>query len=207
MFAMTVGLGGICKLAVQPNRDQVFTDLAGAALVQAASEYASGQMRPSVKDRFKPGAFSSHGFLPRDPSYAKRQVKVLGAATPYVSPRRADLARVAVRLAKVAQGPNTAATVAVLRELAKAMAPRMRDLVTLPGIGHRVTRSGGRGRVSVRITWPGARALNRSGGGAYAVAYRAQFADLQRGGAWRAIVGRAGVIYTATLAAVAKREA
>jgi hypothetical protein len=207
VFRIDVALGGVCRLAMQPNRDQIVTDLAGAALVQAAAEYASGRMRPSVRDRFKPGAFSSHGFLPRDPSYVKRQIKALGAATPYVSPRRVDLSRVALRLAKVAQGPNTAATVAVLRELAKALAPRMRDLVVMPGIGHRITRVGGARRVAVRIAWPGARVLNRAGGGTYAAAYRTQFADLQRGGAWRAIVARAATIYTTTLAAVAKRAA
>ena len=209
MFAITTTTAGLLRLAVNPQRDRILSDLAGAALMQALAEYASGRLRgASIKDRFQAAAWGRYGFTPRTAEYRKRQHRISGTIQPYVSPRRADLARLALALAKTAKGASSEAAVNVVREVSRAMLPRMRDLVRKPGIGHRIIRSGGARRVILRLTWPGARMLNR-GNDALCAVYRQEFADLRRGGGrdWAAITARAQTIYIGALQGSTRRAA
>jgi hypothetical protein len=209
MFDLRITTAGLLRFAVAPTRDAVLRDLAGAALAQALAEYASGRLRgASVKDRFTVAAWGRYGFTPRTAAYRKRQHRLTGAIQPYVSPRRKDLARLALSLAKASQGVTGGTALSVVRELSKTMLPRMRDLVRRPGIGHRIIRGGGARRIVLRLAWPGARVLNRGNADLCSV-YRTEFADLRRGGGrdWTAITQRAQGIYLSALQATTRRAA
>jgi hypothetical protein len=205
VFALALKPTGLLRFAVLPQRDQVLTDLAAATLTQALAEYASGRMpRANARMRFEASAFSRQGFLPRSNGYTRRQMRMLGRVLPYVSPRRANLAGVALSLAKAARSPNAGAALGVIKAISKAMAPRMRDLVLRPGIGHRIMRSAGRRRVLVSVSWPGARVLNRQGG-THAETYRRQWANLAND--WPVIRARAEELYNQALATIARGAA
>src|SRR5690606_12601359 len=88
------------------------------------------------------------------------------------------------KVAKVLTEPSAGNALAALKDLARQNKPHMRDIITSPGIGWRVTVVG-KTKPRLKIVWPGARVLN------YHPQYAAEWRDLRRGGAYRAIMARA----------------
>lgn len=164
------------------------------ALVQAATEYATGRLEPvNVKDRFRPDAFGTHGYQARSTSYQAKQRKHLGRVTPFVSPRRPlNFQKVTEAILK----PSTGSVVSALRDLDRQMRPHLKDTVTKPGIGWRIRLTGKR-RKTLRIAWPATR-MSGLNGTPYAAA---EWKDLKRGGAAIAILGRAKQLVDQALAA------
>ena len=172
------------------------------ALTAALTEYAMGSLRPAnLGDRFKPGAMGVYGFFRRSPKYEKRQMKINGGVTPYFSPRsRANIAKVATSAAKFAATPGVAGAQQVIKDLAqlaeqaKRKGQRMKAMVMRPG-GFTIQTRGKR-KIMTRITYPGARILNRAG--PKSKVYRKEFSDLRMGNARdaKAILARAQEIYS-----------
>lgn len=180
---------GLFRIATKGQEDLAQATAQG--LAEGSSLYARGRLKPvSVADRFKPEAFATHGYTHRSWPYQRRQIKVHGIATPFRSPRRLSI----LRVLEAAARPSTGAFIAAARDLANQTQMPMRNRVTIPGVGHRVTVRGKR-RLVVRISWPGANILNREKN----PRHREEWRDLQRGGAVRAIHRYAGLRVKAIL--------
>lgn len=177
---------GLFSLIARPDADQTLIAIAQRAITLALTEFASGGMPQSVTARFKPSAFGLMNYTRRTDAYTRRQTKILGAATPYVSPRRITLDKLLLAAVK----PTASAVIGAAKDLArqstKAFAPHLRDQITIPGIGWHL-RISGRRQIRIKLVHPAARILNRAKGGQYA----REFTDLRRGGQDQAIMSRA----------------
>jgi len=175
MINIRLSVAGIFAGVKKPGRDERITQAVAMCARQALYEWVTRRQSPGLLDRFSPSAFARLGLTHRSKSYEARQTKYLGAATPYVSPRNVDFKRLALAILS-----GKAETIA--RAAQKTFTPHMRDLVTRPGVGFNLTTSG-KTTVRTRLTFPGARILNRGGKDPGQMAlYRKQFADLDLGG-------------------------
>lgn len=190
---------GVFRLAVASEPERILAAAAQGALVQALMEYASGRLpSASPREKFAASAFRRFGFSERSDAYQKRQRKILGQALPFVAPRLGmNFTKAALALTSGSPG----AMISALRDLSKNMGPRLRDIITVPGIGWRVNGRPGRRRFTTTITWPGAAKLNTR------PQYAAEFRDLRRGGHLKAIQARAAQLYPQYLTDELKKAA
>lgn len=200
-FAITPTARGlrITQLIRQPPR---LRPLVRAALGQAASEYCRGMLSPSILDRFGTRGPSRYPLRHRSASYVRRQSRDLtlrGPAT-FVSPRNLPAARIASALQGLASAKGGAATLlAASRALAStASKPHLRDLITRPGVGHRILHGGSGARAKITITYPAARALNAN------PVYADELRDLSLANYrdWLAITNRARQIFAGLVAQI-----
>jgi len=207
MFSIQTKASGLFSF-VQKGKGTAQRVVAGnwaAALEVALTEYALGTLQGAkLADRFKPGAKAVYGFASRSAGYEAQQSKANGGATPYLSPRRrTSIGNLGFALARAAAGQASAAEVIAqvkkLTDNIRRNNRHMRDLVTTPG-GFRITTKPGRKTVT-KITYPGARILNK--GGQRSAIYRRQFPDLRMGGGrdMIAILARAKKLYLTGLLA------
>lgn len=173
---------GIIALLVDRRAPEIYRDLWIGALTQAAIEYCTGRLqRTSVKDRFGEAAFSTHRYAQRDGGYQDRQLKHIGRVVPFFSPRAPMNF---LKVAKALTEPSAGNTISALKDIERQNKPHLRDVITQPGIGWRVTVTG-KNKPRLKIIWPAARILNTR------PKYAAEWRDLRRGGAYRAIMARA----------------
>lgn len=158
----------------------------------ALMEWASGkgQVRSKLADRFGPGAFAKYGFTPRNRGYQNQQRKAMGQPRPYFSPRRMNYAKLATGLAT----GNALAALRGLQEISRNA--HTATLVQRPG-GYLISGTNGSRTTRVKITFPGARILNRLG--AKGDVYRKEFRDLNRGSDLAKILMRADDIFAEQL--------
>jgi hypothetical protein len=174
---------------------------AASLVLQAAlMEWASGRgkVRSRLADRFGSGAFSKYGFTQRNRGYQNQQRKAMGQPRPYFSPRRANYAKLATGIAK----GNAIAALRALQDMSRNA--HTATLVQRPG-GYLISSSDGSRTTRVKITFPGARVLNKLG--AKGEIYRQEFRDLNRGGDLNNILIRADELFTDQLKAQLTRVA
>ncbi len=181
LFRIDWRASGIFAWLKQRGQSKIESDvgtITRGAQQQALREWVTRRTSPSLSDRFKPSAFGIYGFTPRSDKYQRRQIKVLGKPTPYLSPRRRNYGS----LAKAVSNPKASA-MSILRaaqQIAKSSV-HMRDLVRIPGGGYSIQPGGGGARaVTTVLKMPGARILNK--GGSRNEPYRKQLLDLTLGG-------------------------
>lgn len=153
---MTLSASGVFAFARKPRgkREREMALLVKAIQHGILTDYASGGMRPSLKDRLQPSGLAVYGLSPRSTKYRIRQIKTLGVIRPYFSPRRMNFARLALATTKGNAQQMIRATEALTR-----FKPHMADIIHKPGIGFNVRHMGGR-NVRSSITYPVARKLN-----------------------------------------------
>lgn len=176
MIKMTLSASGIFAFARKPRgqRERDMADMVKQIQYSILSNYASGHMTPSLKDRLLPSGFAVYGLSDRSARYRQRQLRALGVLRPYYSPRRLNFTRLALAATK----GNTLAIIKAANQLA-SFKPHMADLIHKPGIGFNVRQIGGRNVQSV-LRYPGARILNK--GGSRNEAYRKELTNLNLGG-------------------------
>ena len=163
---------------------------AASLVLQAAlMEWASGRgrVRSRLSDRFGSAAFATHGFTQRNDGYRRQQRKTMGQPRPYFSPRRASYAKLATALAK----SNAMAALRALQVMSRTA--HTLALVQRPG-GYLISATDGKRATRVKITFPGARVLNKLG--ARGEVYRREFRDLSRGHDLNNILIRADELFT-----------
>lgn len=118
----------------------------------------------SLRARFEPQGFGLNGYADRSADYRRSQIRADGVVRPFVSPRRNMVrmsALVALANSSRAGGPGMfLAAASAAAQLAKAGRPHMRDVVRKPG-GYRIEIIRQGGRAGARMSFPGARILNR----------------------------------------------
>lgn len=176
MFQIRIKVRGLFGYAKQTasKRRQGLAVIVKSAQVQAFTEYATGRLRPSLRDRLMPAAFGVYGFKKREAKYQRRQIKVLGTIRPYYSPRRPNLLKVTQAIVS----GKALAIVRATQDVAVRQA-HMADILRRPGSGYNVV-SRGKTSVKTRLTLPGAKILNKLG--STGAIYRAQLLDLTLGG-------------------------
>jgi hypothetical protein len=191
---------GIFALIMRSDADGVVIHCAQQALVRALMDYATGRL-PTVNilDSFKPGAVGRFGFTRRSPAYARKVLKANGTDAPYTSPRRINLHKVLMATLKPTAGGAVSALVDLQKQLGRT---RLRDLITLPGVGWNIQSSGSR-VLHVTMSLPGARRLNQPAGGRYG----RELANLQLGGRSKAIMARAELYFVGFLHDLVNRSA
>lgn len=178
MIKLKMSFAGLLKVRGAGDVANELKARTKSCLEDAVKEWVTGKQSASLSSRMKPGAFGVYGFKRRSPEYVKQQIRSLGAETPYASPRgNLNFARLALELSK-GSSANPLAIARAMQSLARNMRTPMRKLVTRPG-GYLIRVTGAR-KVSVKITLPGARILNR--GGSRNEAYRNELLDFNKGG-------------------------
>jgi hypothetical protein len=147
-----------------------------AAVTQAMTEWVTRRGDPSLSARMAPGAFSTYGMTKRSEKYTKEQRRANGVIQPYASPRRPNVQKLALIIAR-AEKTNPQQLLRALRELHRLHTTPMRQLVVRPG-GYRIM-VGGSNTVRARITLPGARILNKAG--PKGEVYRRELLDFSKG--------------------------
>jgi hypothetical protein len=205
-FAITPTARGlrITQLIRQPAG---LRPLVRAALGQAASEYCRGVLNPSILDRFGTKGPSRYPLRRRSVAYVRRQTRDLTLRGPasFVGPRNPPAARIAQAMQGLASAKGGAATLLAASRLlaSSATKPHLRDLITRPGIGHRILLGGSGARAKITITYPAARALNAN------PAYADELRDLSLANYrdWLAITARARQIFAQLVAEIQSGKA
>ena len=173
--------------------------IARAALLRAVGEYCRGELPISILDRFGTSGLRTYGLRHRSAGYVRRQTRDLRLRGPaaFISPRDIPAAKIAQALQGLASAqPGAAQLLAAGRALTSSNGrPHLRDLITRPGIGHRIL-VGGSAKAKVTVTFPAARALNAN------PVYGDELRDLSLANYrdWIAITNRARVIFGQLLA-------
>lgn len=172
--------------------DAVLIQASTTVLNSAMYEWATGvgPVATHLKDRMAPTAFTVYGFTKRSAKYQTKQMKAHGIIRPYFSPRRIDISALLVGTLK----GNLQMVLSQAQRMSKA--PHMANLITKPGIGFTLTTKARARLVTVKITYPGARALNA--GGAKNAIYRTELADWSKGGSRdaKAVIARAQQVFS-----------
>ncbi|MCX7032433.1 MAG: hypothetical protein NT046_00450 [Arenimonas sp.] len=190
----------VVQLISQPPR---LRPLVRAALRQAAGEYCTGTLSTaSILDRFGSKGLARYGLRHRSAGYARRQTRDLNLRGPaaFISPRNIPAARITSALQGLASAKGGAATLLAASRLlaSSASRPHLRDLITQPGIGHRILVGGSGARSKITITYPAANMLNRN------PQYGEELRDLSLANYrdWLAITARANQIFAQLVAEI-----